>query len=237
MQTDPMGYADGVNWYNYVGSDPMNSVDPLGLQTCPRKGNKAEIGCEVVMQPAVTPDGNGGNFSDGSGRSVILNGTLGHGGVGGGAALAGGGVGARASQKPNDDPNCKLALTQDGDIAFEATTGSLVVLGGITGSRGSFINLRTGTTGSFFSVGAGGGADIGTAEVVGTASSLALLNQGGASFNASAGIATFSANGSLGKGGITPAGKSAGLGLGTLKVGLSLTASGTRLYDCKVRGE
>lgn len=115
--------------------------------------------------------------------------------------------------------------------------GSLIVGGGITGSRGSFINLRTGTTGRFFSIGGGGGADIGIAEVAGTASSLALLNQGGVSLNVSGGIATFSANGSLGKGGITPAGKSAGLGLGTLKVGASLTASGTRVYGCKVRGQ
>ena len=50
LQTDPIGYGDGLNWYAYVGNDPMNGTDSSG--ECPWCLVGAVGGAEYLRQKA-----------------------------------------------------------------------------------------------------------------------------------------------------------------------------------------
>jgi len=91
LSTDPIGYADGMNMYAYVGGDPVNRTDPTGLSY---NITPACISCATGPIPATNyysswGDGTGGGPGDGTtpwspGTGVIDGG----GGSGGGGRNA-----------------------------------------------------------------------------------------------------------------------------------------------------
>lgn len=77
MQTDSIGYGDGMNWYNYVGGDPVNFIDPTGLKATT---GTSGVGCEIIApdgSACTVTGGSGGGGGGGGGWTTICNGNCG----------------------------------------------------------------------------------------------------------------------------------------------------------------
>lgn len=94
LQTDPIGYEAGPNLYAYVGADPINWIDPLGLSgsiicVYPAKNENTDdvVGESQIGHPQCTKYGGGGS----GGFNPGMFGSGGNGGLYGG--MPGGDVG------------------------------------------------------------------------------------------------------------------------------------------------
>ena len=225
LQPDPIGYSDGMNWYNYVGGDPVNMNDPSGKEMS-----------APIFYPDVVITGkrmidfqkwneyfrnNNPNLLPQDGRRYEY-----------GRQNNGKDDWKNVTRK--SDPGCTQTKSEEGGILYSGASGSLIVGGGVTVSWGTFTNRLTGTQGSYWSIGGGAGADIGGGAQIGYARNIRLFVGGGISGNASAFGGGGSINGALSKKDVTFSGGSGTIAPGPWKFGLSLTASGTKIYDCTV---
>jgi RHS repeat-associated protein len=178
LQSDPIGYGDGVNFYNYVGGDPVNGVDPSGLIV--RVGN-------LTCAHGIEADGRGGwRCDDGGGGSSS-------GGGGGGAAFGNAGGGYRG------DPGGLVSDADGGDTEIVVTCDAACVAASRAACpSGSRFSIGAGVSGTLFafvglSAGGGVGASVPFASlpIIGDGSFRGTQGGGSLSITPLAGVGAF----------------------------------------------
>jgi RHS repeat-associated protein len=159
LQPDAIGYSSGVNLYAYVGNDPLNLIDPWGLETQYSFGIGGTLAFYVL--------GIGGNASLGisvpdrwsnlGGYQIFL--TVQGNGMGGGGAYAGYGVSASrgTSSGPLSIVSGSTGWYAGGDIGY-GVSFSASIQGDRNGVSGVSVNPRP-TVGVGYGVWAGFGGN------------------------------------------------------------------------------